>query len=123
MPLLFVSEGQVNFVMSSAELAGTVKVRVVVEGLSGPEIPLDLVDSAPALFALPDGSPSPRMPRAGLLTADNPAHAGDIVVIYITGLGRTSPNPGIGEIPSYAAQILPTAALKITLDGVPVDPG
>ena len=45
------------------------------------------------------------------------------MVIYITGLGRTSPNPGIGEIPNYAGQILPTADLKITLDGVPVDPG
>ena len=40
-----------------------------------------------------------------LLTADAPAHAGDIVVIYLTGLGRTSPNPAMGEIPSYAASM------------------
>ena len=36
-PLLFVSEEQVNFVMSSIEPAGVVKVRVVVEGMTGPK--------------------------------------------------------------------------------------
>jgi uncharacterized protein (TIGR03437 family) len=121
-PLLFVSETQVNFLMSSLEPAGVVKVRVVTEGLTGPEIALTLVDSAPALFALPDGTAIATDSNNHLLTAAHPAHAHDIVVIYATGLGMTSPNPAIGEIPSYAASILPTAALKITLNGAPIDP-
>jgi uncharacterized protein (TIGR03437 family) len=57
-----------------------------------------------------------------LLTADAPAHVGDTVVIYITGLGRTSPNPAVGEIPNYAANMLAIASLKVTLDGTAVDP-
>jgi uncharacterized protein (TIGR03437 family) len=57
-----------------------------------------------------------------LLTADAPAHAGDIVVVYLTGLGRTSPNPAMGEIPSYAASMVVYASLKVTLNDVAVDP-
>jgi uncharacterized protein (TIGR03437 family) len=37
-PLLYVGPGQVNFLMSSVETAGPVKVRVVTEGITGPEI-------------------------------------------------------------------------------------
>ncbi|MEO8370799.1 MAG: hypothetical protein ABI806_16560 [Candidatus Solibacter sp.] len=121
MPILFVGDKQVNFLMSSLEPAGIVKIRVVTEGITGPEITLTLVDSAPALFALPDGTAIATDREGQLLTASHPAHAGDIVVVYATGLGVTSPNPAVGEIPNYAASILPTAALKITLNGAPVD--
>ena len=55
MPLLFVSDGQVNFLMSSVESAGPVKVRVVTEGITGPEITVTLVDAAPALFSMAGG--------------------------------------------------------------------
>ena len=57
-----------------------------------------------------------------LLTADAPAHAGDTVVVYATGLGRTTPNPAVGEIPSYAAWMLAPPSLKVTLDGKAVSP-
>ena len=60
--------------------------------------------------------------KGNLLTADAPAHGGDIVVIYLTGLGRTSPNPAVGEIPNYAAPMLALASLKVTVNGAPVDP-
>ena len=44
------------------------------------------------------------------------------MVIYVTGLGRTTPNPAVGEIPNYAAPMLALASLKVTLNGAPVDP-
>ena len=121
-PLLYVGPGQVNFLMSSVETAGPVKVRVVREGITGPEIVVTLVDAAPALFSMPGGTVIAQDVKGNLLTADAPAHAGDTVVVYITGLGRTSPNPAVGEIPSYAANMLAIASLKVTLDGMTVDP-
>ncbi|MEO8596291.1 MAG: hypothetical protein ABI759_23435 [Candidatus Solibacter sp.] len=121
MPLLYVSDQQVNFIMSSVEPAGTVKVRVVTQGVYGPDVPIVLVNSAPALFTLPDNFAIATNAAGKLLTDDAPAHAGDIIVIYATGLGMTSPNPSNGEIPTYAASALPSAALKITLNGAPVD--
>ena len=125
MPLLFASDGQLNFLMSSVESAGPVKVRVVTEGITGPEITVTLVDAAPALFPNPlaAGYAIAQDSNLHLLTADSPAHAGDIVVIYVTGLGRTSPNPALGEIPNYAATMLAVASLKVTLNGTAVDPG
>jgi uncharacterized protein (TIGR03437 family) len=119
---LEVCPGQVNFLMSSVETAGPVKVRVVTEGITGPEIVVNLVDAAPALFSMPGGTVIAQDVKGNLLTADAPAHAGDTVVVYITGLGRTSPNPAVGEIPNYAANMLAIASLKVTLDGMAVDP-
>ena len=122
MPLLFVSDGQVNFLMSSVESAGPVKVRVVTEGITGPEITVTLVEAAPALFSMTGGYVIAQDAKANLLTANNPAHAGDTVVVYLTGLGRTAPNPAVGEIPAYAAPTLALASLKVTLNGTVVDP-
>ena len=54
-PLLFVSDRQINFLMSSVESAGPVTVRVVTEGITGPEVTVTLVDAAPALFSMAGG--------------------------------------------------------------------
>jgi uncharacterized protein (TIGR03437 family) len=121
-PLLYVGPSQVNFVMSSVETAGQVKVRVVTEGTTGPEILVTLVDAAPALFSMAGGLVIAQDAKGNLLTADAPAHAGDIVVVYLTGLGRTTPNPSMGEIPGYAATMLAIASLKVTLNGSALDP-
>lgn len=117
-PLLFVSENQINFLISSVLNAGPVRVRVVTEGLTGPEIMVTLVNCAPSLFASGDYALATSADNK-VLTADNPAKAGDIVVIYLTGLGRTSPSFNPGEIPQVAARIL--ASLKITLGTMSVD--
>lgn len=121
-PLLFVSDKQVNFLMPSAETAGPVRVRVVTEGITGPEISVTLVDAAPALFSMAGGFVIATDAKGNLLTADAPAHVGDIVVVYITGLGRTAPNPAVGEIPGYAAPMLALGSLKVTLNGKALDP-
>jgi uncharacterized protein (TIGR03437 family) len=121
-PLLYVGPGQVNFLMSSVETAGPVKVRVVTEGTTGPEIVVTLVDAAPALFQMAGGYVIAQDAMGNLLTEDAPAHAGDTVVVYLTGLGRTAPNPSMGEIPGYAAPMVAIASLKVTLDGKAVDP-
>ena len=123
-PLLYVSEKQINFLMSTAETAGPVKVRVVTEGQTGPYVTVTLADAAPALFSNPlaGGYVIAQDAKGNLLTPDAPAHAGDTVVVYVTGLGRTSPNTAVGEIPNYAASMLAFTSLKVTLNGTAVDP-
>jgi uncharacterized protein (TIGR03437 family) len=123
-PLLFVSEGQINFLIPNNLLIGPAKIRVASESLSGPEIVVTLVDVAPALFALP-ADPQyviAQDAKGNLLTADNPAHTGDTIVIYVTGLGRTTPSPGVNEIPAYAANMVEFSTLKVTLNGRAVSP-
>lgn len=123
-PLLFVSATQINFIMSSVQNPGQVRVRVVTEGLTGPEVTVTLVGSAPSLFPNLDldGYALATSADNKLLTPDAPAHPGDIIVIWITGLGRTSPNPKPGEVPNYAAQVVSLASLKVTLGGMAMDP-
>jgi uncharacterized protein (TIGR03437 family) len=120
-PLLFVSEGQINFLMSSVQSIGSVRIRVVTQGFSGPEIAVTLVDSAPALFQMADGFAIATHADGKLLTASSPAVGGDTIVVYATGLGRTVPNPGPGEIPAYAAQMVRVSDLKVSLGGVVMD--
>lgn len=123
-PLLYVAPGQINFVMPGIENPGVVRVRVIVEGLTGPEITVTLLPAAPELFPLPT-APAYCIAEAAdgtLLTADAPAHANDIVVIYVTGLGQTSPNPALTVIPIAAAQMTALASLKVSLNGTALDP-
>ena len=121
-PVLFVSATQINFIMSTIQNAGPVRLRVVTEGITGPEVTITLVDSAPALFALAGGYAIATSAEGKLLTADEPARAGDFIVVYATGLGRTSPNPAPGQIPSFPGPILALSSLKVLLAGKPVDP-
>jgi uncharacterized protein (TIGR03437 family) len=121
-PLLFVSAGQINFIMSTVQKTGTARVRVVTEGLTGPEITVNLVDCAPALFQMDGGYAIATSASGKLLTADAPAHPGDIIVVYITGLGRTLINPQPGEVPRAASQIVNLVSLKVAIGPVTLDP-
>src|SRR5215831_17620826 len=122
-PVLFVSEKQINFLIPSMQNKGTVRIRVVVENLSGPEITVSVVDCAPALFALSDTYAIATSADGKLLTPDAPAHPGDFIVVYLTGLGKTSAKPYPGEIPRTADWILDTslALLKVSLGPVVLD--
>lgn len=119
--LFYVSDSQINFLLPSILLPGNFTIRVATEGYSGPEIPVIVVDAAPALFPTTGGYAIATHADGTLLTADSPAHAGDTVVIYLTGLGRTVPNPVPGEIPHYAGQMVRLSDLKVSLGGSAVD--
>ncbi len=122
--MLFVSATQINFVLPAVELPGQATIRVVTEGLSGPYITVTLLPAAPALFPLASGYAIATSAAGQLLTAAAPAHTGDTVVLYLTGLGTTSPNPAATEIPNYPGQMIPAtlSTLKVTLAGAPLDP-
>jgi uncharacterized protein (TIGR03437 family) len=122
--LYYVSEGQINFLMPSTTVAGPVRIRVVVEGSTGPEVTVPLLDAVPAMLPNPTAGEYLLAQHADgtLLTADSPAHPGDVVVIYLTGLGRTTPNARPGEIPSYAAPMVRLSDLTVSLGGVVMDP-
>jgi uncharacterized protein (TIGR03437 family) len=123
--LFYVSGSQINFLIPPDLLTGPVTIRVTLDGNAtpGPEITVALVDAVPALFPMASGYAIAQHADGTLLTADSPAHSGDIVVIYLTGLGRTSNNPSRkGEIPQYAEQMLLLSDLKVWLGGTVMDP-
>src|SRR5262249_12608268 len=76
-PLFFVSDGQINFLMPPEQIAGAVHVRVVREGLAGPDIIIEFADGSSGFFPTPDGyAVAPHAADFSLITHDNPAHGG-----------------------------------------------
>ena len=120
-PLIYVSPTQINFIIPGNEVDGSVPVRVVRQGVTGPEITIQLIDAAPALFAFA-GYAIATSPAGALLTPDAPAHSGDVVVVYATGLGKSLPNPAPGVIPLAAYPVAGLSTLNVYLNGVAIDP-
>jgi uncharacterized protein (TIGR03437 family) len=121
-PLLYVSVGQVNFLIPGNQLDGDVQIRVVREGLTGPEVTVTLVDAAPALFQTAAGYAIAAHLDNSLIAPGSPAQAGEIIVVYACGLGRTLPNPAPGAISQSAAVIQRLSDLKVYLGGAAIEP-
>jgi uncharacterized protein (TIGR03437 family) len=121
-PLLYVSDGQVNFLVPGNQVAGDVKIWVVREGVTGPEIAMTLVDAAPALFQTAAGYAIAAHLDNSAIAPGSPAQSGEIIVLYACGLGRTQPNPAPGVIPQSAAVIQRLSDLKVYLGGTAIDP-
>jgi uncharacterized protein (TIGR03437 family) len=120
-PLLMVSQGQINFVIPSDEVAGAAPIRVVRQGVSGPEISVTLAPVAPTLFPAGPYAIAEDWNNAGsVVTADAPATSGDTIILFATGLGAVIPAPGAFDIPAIAANI--TGSVKVLLNGSPIDP-
>ncbi|HJT88820.1 MAG TPA: hypothetical protein VJ732_13215 [Bryobacteraceae bacterium] len=122
-PLLYVGPSQINFLIPGNLRPGEVMVRVVRQGVTGPEVPLTLVDAAPQIFQTEDGyAIAQHGEDYSRITGAAPARAGEIIVIYLTGLGHTEPDPLPGEIPTYPGRIARPDGLQLYLDAAPLSP-
>jgi uncharacterized protein (TIGR03437 family) len=120
LPLMLVSSGQIN---AQAPLtAGNGDLVLHIPGAVSDPFNLTILPAAPALFM--NGGPAANLPviiRADdnlLVTASHPVHHGNTLLIYMTGLGITSPvvDPGLPAPSNPLAQIqIPVA---VTLGGV-----
>jgi uncharacterized protein (TIGR03437 family) len=123
-PLLYVSPQQINFVMPSNSIPGQARVRVVRQGITGPEVKIPVVEAAPALFdGLAGGFIIATHADSSLVSEEAPARAGELIVIYICGLGKTTLSPRTGEIPQYPALLLHPDRLQVRVGEEIVDPG
>jgi uncharacterized protein (TIGR03437 family) len=121
-PLLYVSEGQINLLIPPKQANGPAKVRVIREGQVGPEVTISVVDTSPALFVTAAGFAIATHGDNSLITSEKPAAGGELIVIYATGMGKTDTMPTNGELPPYASQVVNRATLQVMLDGVAIDP-
>ena len=123
-PLLMVSQTQINFLIPSDEIAGSALVVVVRQGVAGPQVTVNLASAAPTLFPSAGGYVlAEDWNNAGaVITPDAPAHAGDTIILFVTGLGSVQVAQGVYDIPSLATSITNPAGLKVLLDGTAMDP-
>jgi uncharacterized protein (TIGR03437 family) len=121
--LFFVSPGQINLLVPYDMQPGTKNLTVIREGTSGPAVILAVTETAPGLFQLDRTTLLTTHADATLVTSDQPAIGGEVIVIYAVGLGRTVPDMSGEVISSIARPILHSADLVVVLNNAPVDAG
>jgi uncharacterized protein (TIGR03437 family) len=118
--LYYVSPHQVNALIPTQLVPGPVTLQVVLSGRAGPSVAITLEESAPGLFEADDHFVIATHGNGPVITADSPAAPGEVVVLYATGLGPTSPLTPPNRIPSTPAKLTRMAAFQVWLNGVAV---
>jgi uncharacterized protein (TIGR03437 family) len=119
-PVLFASKHQVN-VQAPYEIAGraTVKVRAESAGfdLSDPvEVPV--ASAAPGMFSIDGKLAAALHADYSLNSSANPARPGELIQLFLTGQGLTTPRLPTGSIaPSVAPFPIPDQEVVILIDG------
>ena len=114
-PLLYVSPTQINAQLP-VDLAPGVQT-VLVDNGNGPgaAYSVNITPTAPAIFF----SPTPAILKNAdysVISTTNPAHSGDILLVYATGLGQTAPALTTGTL-AAASPLSHTAPVTATIGG------
>jgi uncharacterized protein (TIGR03437 family) len=116
--LYYVSPTQINFLVPPDLLPGPATVYVVVDSWRGPIISLTLAPAAPGLFQLDVQNVIATRADGSVLTPSAPGLPGEVIVLWATGLGATSPPADGFHLPTSAAPLVATAEISVLLDGV-----
>lgn len=115
--LFYISPGQINFLVPYEVAAASANLQVVRQGVPGPAIAIALAPVSPAFFQW-NGNMAIAVHSDGtLISAAAPAQAGEVIVLYAAGLGRTSPDLVPNVPPSSAVTILEAPLLQVLLNG------
>jgi len=117
----YISSTQINVQVPSDSTVGSVNVVVNNNGAVSAPAPAQLQSYAPALFMIPGTTTAIAsvLPNYALVTSSAPAHPGDLVVLWATGFGPTSPQIPAGIVVS-GIPFAPTPTVTIGGMGVPV---
>jgi uncharacterized protein (TIGR03437 family) len=121
--IYYVSPGQINFLVPALLSAGPSYVQVFLDARAGPRIPVQMGSVSPALFQLDAHNAVAARLDGTVLTPDNPAHPGDIVILFANGLGQTVPPAVYSTIAPAAAVLRDMLDFRLLVDGTPADPG
>ena len=122
-PLVYTSRGQVSAIVPYA-VAGKSTVPVIAEYLGARSAPLTLriLSAVPALYSLDSSGSGPgaALNQDGLLnSAANPAIVGQVVILYGTGEGLTTPLQADGQLtPAVEPLPRPRQRVTVTMGGV-----
>jgi uncharacterized protein (TIGR03437 family) len=125
-PMLFVSSQQINGQLP-VNANGNATMTLFTPGGISNNFYFSISPVAPSIFRSGTAGPETgiatifRHDNGQLITPTNPIHPGDIIIIYATGMGRTSPFVDSG----MAAPALPlpntVISASVTLGGVPLN--
>jgi uncharacterized protein (TIGR03437 family) len=119
--VLAVTENQLNIQLPMDAATGQSNLIVTINGVASAPFAVTLNDYAPAIYTTDGSTDGPGLIRAqngDSFSVTAPAKPGDILLIFVTGLGVTNPPTPTG--PAAAAN--PTAVLPtVTVNGMEAD--
>src|SRR5262249_9433200 len=93
-PLFYVSPKQINLLIAGKQSTGKAEIQVVREGLKGPLVMIDVASAAPDLFLYNGYAIAVHGENVrSLVSADQPARPGELIVVYASGLGKCETMP------------------------------
>ena len=117
----YVSPTLVNVLVPMILVAGPAVVALEADGIAGPQIAITLGTTAPALFQADATTVLAVHLDASLVAGNAPAHGGEVIVLFGTGLGPTLPAQVPNQIAPGAAQISGRNDFQLLLNGTAVD--
>ena len=117
-PLLYVSPNQVNFLIPAILRPGLRTFSLICATRAGPKLTLELVDASPSAFQSGPVDLIATHVNGELCTPLKPALAGEIIILYATGLGQTIPQINTGQFAQQAAQMEQLASLQVLINHV-----
>ncbi len=125
--IYYASPDQVNFLVPNDLVPGRHSLEVVRDGVAGPRVTITLAAESPELFVFSERTAGANVWAVAThadgvpITPDRPAAAGEVIVLYATGLGRTRPDSLSGQIATGAAPLARTADFRVWLAGKAID--
>jgi uncharacterized protein (TIGR03437 family) len=119
-PMVYSSAGQVSAVVPyEVALAANAAVQVEVQGVRSDPFMIPVAAAVPAIFTASStgkGQGSILNQDASVNSSTNPAASGQVIVIYATGEGQTSP-PGVDGRIQFDVKSVPMGACAVTIGG------
>jgi len=117
-PLFYVSPNQINFQMPVEATSTTASVVVVSNGLASPAVSLPAGVAVAGIFTVA-GSNQAAANNADATpnSASNPAAAGSVISLFVTGLGPVSPAVATGQAGATAEPLNRTVTNPTVLIG------
>ena len=122
-PIYYSSPLQLGIQIPTDLTGVSATIQVKVNGQSSATSTVSVAPVSPGIFSLTgDGVGAGTITHVdgSVVTPQNPAHGGDVVILYATGLGKVTPSVLTGALPS--GQSVTVAPAKVTIGGIAVIP-
>ncbi len=120
--IYYVSPTQINFLIPSALIPGVTKLAVVRESVAGPYVAITLQETGPAVFQDATHQIIATHLDGSLVDRVAPATAGEWIVLYAEGLGRTVPDAESYALDTGIAPLQDRGDFAVLVSGVAVPP-